>query len=252
MIKGLYSAASAMLAEVQREQLLVHNVANLTTPGFKQIMSSLDDFMSTQVYNPTTEPVDPNPQTIGDLGLGVENAPDTTDFSQGGLQSTGNDLDVAIEGDGFFRVRTPDGERYTRDGRFLRDSSGQLVTVDGYQVLNAAGQPIKLPAGQVEIGLDGTISVDGTQAGKIGLANFAKPATDLQRDANNTFSATNPPSGTANGQLHQRYLEGSNANASQIATMMVTISRSYQAAQQMVQSQDELLGETISSLGRVG
>jgi flagellar basal-body rod protein FlgF len=251
MIKGLYTAASAMLAQVQQQQSLAHNIANITTPGFKAVLNSLDDFMTTQVNTTTPTALGPYVANIGSMGLGVENAPETIDFSQGGLQETGNELDLGIEGDGFFRVQTPNGERYTRDGRFLRDANSQLVTVDGYKVLNAAGQPMTIPVGEVGVGIDGTVSVDNVQVGQIGLSNFQNPRTDLERDVNNTFKSINNPTGTANGQIHQGNLEGSNANASQIATQMVTVARSYQAAQQMVQSQDQLLGETISTLGRL-
>ncbi len=251
MIKGLYSAASAMIAQTQLQQSLAHNIANLTTPGFKQVMNSLDDFMNTQVNTPALEALSQPVSALGDIGLGVMTAPESTDFSQGGMQETDNELDLGIEGDGFFRVRTPQGERYTRDGRFLKDASGQIVTVDGYPVLSTAGQPIVLPAGQIDVQQNGTVGVDNRQIAQIGLANFQAPDADLVRDTNNTFRAVNNPSGTANGQIHQGYLESSNANPSQIATQMVTVARSYQAAQQLVQAQDQLLGETISSLGRI-
>jgi flagellar basal-body rod protein FlgF len=252
MIKGLYTAASAMIAGVQQQQSLAHNIANLTTPGFKQVMNSLDDFMITQVNTTTPNGLGLSVNNIGSLGLGVENAPDSTDFSQGGMQQTENDLDLGIEGDGFFHVSTPQGDRFTRDGRFLRDSNSQLVTIDGYKVLNTAGQPMTIPLGVTTIGMDGTVAVDGQPAGQIGLAAFKDSKADLERDTNNTFKAINNSTGAADGQIHQGYLEGSNANASQIATQMVTVSRSYQAAQQMVQAQDQLLGETISTLGRIG
>jgi flagellar basal-body rod protein FlgG len=126
-----------------------------------------------------------------------------------------------------------------------------LVTVDGYAVLGSGGQPITLPAGTLDVQTNGTITVNNQQAGQIGLANFQNPETDLERSANNTFNAITAPTGTATGTIHQGYLEASNANASQIATQMVTVARSYEAAQRMVQAQDELLGETIASLGRL-
>jgi len=251
MIKGLYSAASAMIAQTQMQQSLAHNIANLTTPGFKQVMNSLDDFMITQVNTPALQATSQGVNVLGSLGLGVMDAPESTDFSQGSMQTTGNELDLAIEGSGFFRVRTPDGERYTRDGRFLRDANGLLVTVDGYAVLNNGGQPITLPAGTVDVQTTGAVTVNNNQVAQIGMANFQNPETDLERGANNTFSATTGPTGTATGTIHQGYLEASNANASQIATQMVTVARSYEAAQRMVQAQDELLGETIASLGKI-
>lgn len=251
MIKGLYSAASAMIANLTRHGALAHNVSNLDTPGFKQILVSMDDFMQTSVIYP------PGPTTgftqleqIGELGLGVEASPEITDFSPGSWRATAQALDLAIQGPGFFRVQTPNGERYTRDGRFQRDTNGNLVTVDGYFLLDSAGQPITIPEGDPAIAADGTIVVDGQPAGQIGLASFANPAQELERDLPNTFSAPGGPTGEELGIIQQGYLEMANANPAQLMSQMVAVGRAYEAAQKMVQTQDELLGKAISSLGR--
>jgi flagellar basal-body rod protein FlgF len=250
MIKGLYSAASAMIANLARQGALAHNVANLDTPGFKQVLISMDDFVQTSVtYPPGPTAGFTQLRQIGDLGLGVEASPEITDFAPGSWQSTGQPLDLAIQGPGFFRVQTPDGERYTRDGRFQRDTNGNLVTVDGYLLLDTAGQPITIPEGDPSIAADGTIIVDGQAAGQIGLAAFADPANELERDLPNTFAATGEPTGEELGIIQQGYLEMANANPSQLMSQMVAVGRAYEAAQQMVQTQDELLGKAISSLG---
>jgi flagellar basal body rod protein FlgG len=186
---------------------------------------------------------------IGELGLGVETSPEITDFTPGGLRQTGQPLDIAINGPGFFRVNTPNGERYTRDGRFLRDVQGNLVTVDGYFVLNDGGQPIRLDEGEVAVGPDGTIFINGLPSGAIGLAAFTDPEAELTRDLPNTFAASGAPTSTVRGTVQQGFLEMSNANPTQIMTQMVAVSRAYEAAQQMVQTQDELLGKAIASLG---
>jgi flagellar basal body rod protein FlgG len=186
----------------------------------------------------------------------VEAAPDQTDFNQGGIISTDNPLDLAISGGGFFRLRTPDGERFTRDGRFLKDASGQLVSVAGFQLLSTAGQPITLPEDAtdraISIGSDGTVMVDNQAVGQIGLVDFLDPDTELVRDDNNTFQAAGAPTGTAVGAIQQNALEMSNANPTQLMTQMVEAARFYQAAQQMVQNQDEMLGQAIATLGRIG
>jgi flagellar basal body rod protein FlgG len=181
----------------------------------------------------------------------VESGAEGTDFTPGALRLTGQPLDLAIEGPGFFRLRTPGGERYTRDGRFLRDAQGNLVTVDGYFVLDDNGQPIVLPEGTVSVAADGSITVDGRAVGRIGLAAFADPAAELQRDLPNTFAARAAPSGQESGRIAQGYLEMSNASPAQLMTQMVAVGRAYEAAQQMVQTQDELLGKAISTLGNI-
>ncbi len=252
MIKGLYSAASAMLANLYRQGLLAHNVANVDTPGFKQALTNLNDFKESQVIYPTDANLNNSPlQWIGNLGLGVQTTPDITDFQQGGLRHTGQALDFAIEGEGFFRIQTPDGERYTRDGRFVRDLENNLVTIDGYQVLDDGGQPINLPDGDVAVSPDGTIMVNGQTVAKIGLASFENPAQELIRDLPNLFAAEGGPTSDIYGSIAQGYLEMSNANPAQIMTQMVSVTRAYEAAQKMVQTQDELLGKTISTLGSV-
>jgi flagellar basal-body rod protein FlgF len=252
MIKGLYAAASAMLAGVTRQKNLAHNAANMDTPGFKQTLSSLAEFMKTSVIYPPGNITNAPQQTyLGDIGLGVMNSPLTTDYSEGPLNQTSNPYDLSITGPGFFRIRTPDGERITRDGRFLRDSSGQLETLDGNLILNKAGQPIKLPEGDFSVGEDGTIAVNGATIGQIGLVAFKNPQTELVMDKNNLFQATGNPTSQVVGRVEQGYLESSNVNSAQLMTQMISTARSYEAAQKMVQTQDDLLGQTISSLGRV-
>jgi len=254
MIKGLYAAASAMVAGVTQQKILSHNIANINTPGFKQAMTSLDDFTDTAVeFSPGNITHSLREQYVGRLGLGVETTPEMTDFTPGGINMTGQPLDVALDGPGFFRVRTPDGERYTRDGRFLRDASNQLTTVDGFLVLDQNGQPIHIPDGEISIGLDGTIKVNNQNVARLSLAAFKDPEVELQRDPNhgNMFIAARNPTSQVVGQVHQGYLENSNANPAALMGQLVAVARAYEAAQQMVQNQDELLGKTIASLGQM-
>ena len=160
MIKGLYSAVSAMIAGVQRQKLLAHNAANLETPGFKEVLTSMNDFMQTSVDFPQGGKLNASSIYVGQLGLGVETAPEITNYDEAALQNTGHIFDLAITGGaGFFRIRTLDGERLTRDGRFLKDAQGQLVTIEGLQVLGSNGQPIHLPEGNFVVNPDGTILV---------------------------------------------------------------------------------------------
>ncbi|GAB4475396.1 MAG: flagellar basal-body rod protein FlgF [Anaerolineales bacterium] len=250
MIKGLYAAASAMLANLYRHGLLAHNIANVDTPGFKQVLTSLDDFKETSVIYP------PGPTAgladlrwVGDIGLGVQTSSEITDFLQGGLRNTGHPFDLAIQGEGFFRIQTPDGERYTRDGRFYRDVDGNLVTVDGYQVLDDGGQPINLPEGEFSVSPEGNLLVNGQIVATLGLAAFEDPSSELTRDGSNYFAAEGGPTSDAVGTVAQGYLEMSNANPAQLMTQMIAVARAYEAAQKMVQTQDELLGKAISSLG---
>lgn len=252
MIKGLYSAVSAMVMNANRQQVISHNIANLQTPGFKQILTTAQDFMPAQaVYtngNLQTSPI----EFVGTLGLGTQVGQEFIDFGAGAMQNTNNPLDFALQGNGFFTVKTADGNRYTRDGRFLRDAENTLVTVDGYQVLDDAGQTIELPDGEVSVSPEGILSVNGTEVATLGIGVFADPEAELEHTEGNLFTGPAASTGEEVPQVVQGYLETSNANPSQLMTQLVEVGRSYEAAQKLVQNQDELLGKTIASLGRIG
>jgi len=249
MIKGLYAAASAMIANVHRQKIIAHNAANVDTAGFKQILTSMDAWVSTSVIHPPGNTAI-SQKYLGLLGLGVETPPDFDDFEAGAIKTTGNQFDFAISGEGFFTVETPEGERYTRDGRFLRDVDNMLVTVDGFAVLDENGQSIELPEGDMHVSDDGTISVNGEEVTRIVLVGFENPAEELAREGDNTFSAAGGPTLEDVGLIKQGYLEMSNVNISALMTQMVQVARSYEAAQKMVQTQDEILGKAITTLGR--
>jgi flagellar basal-body rod protein FlgG len=251
MIKGLYSAVSAMVMNANRQEILSHNISNMQTPGFKSIMTTIEDFRNNPVvYSPGASLREPTLDYIGTVGLGVKNGIQLTDFSQGALLSTGNQLDLAFQSQGFFTIRTPDGIRYTRDGRFLRDAQGVLSTVEGFQVLNSGGQPITLPEGNISVGADGTIYSGTTTVARLGLAIFANPEAELVRTRGNYFSGPAQSTGTGAASVSQGVLEGSNANPTSLMTDLVEVVRSYEMAQKMVQNEDEITGKTIASLGR--
>ena len=257
MIKGFYAAVSGMILNANRQNILSHNIANLNTPGFKQVLSTAETFLQTQViHSPDNLDGAPTQHQVGLLGLGVATAADQVDFTAGGFRLTNNPLDFAIQRgasqfEGFFRLQTPEGERYTRDGRFIRDAAGSLVSIEGFPVLDDAGQPIILPDGTVGLDDNGAISVNNAPVARFGIAGFANPESDLQRDRGNLYRAQQPPQEAQGVQVLQSYLEMSNANPTQLMANLVEVGRSYEAAQQMVQNQDDLLGKTIASLGRI-
>jgi flagellar basal-body rod protein FlgF len=261
MIKGFYAAASAMVTGMQRQMVLTHNIDNMETPGFKQILTSMDEFITTPVSTNSQSVNTPelpavlrsrgfNKLTrIGDLGLGVMSGDEYTDFTEGSAQITNRELDVAVLGNGFFRIQTDAGERFTKDGRFIKDATGILKTVDGNNVLAEGGGTITLPTGEINIGEDGQISVDGKDVAKLGIAYFKDPAASLTRDGANTFTGTGATTDTSKVSVQQYTLESSNADLTQIMTQMIQTSRAYEAAQRLVQNQDSLLGKSIQTLG---
>jgi len=256
MIKGLYAAASAMVAGMKRQNALAHNIANLETPGFRQILLAMDDWYVTPVTHATNE-IQPGVGVNhyykpGYLGLGTQTSPEIIDFSQGDVKVTNEELDFAINGSGFFRLQTPDGVRYSRDGRFRRDANNTLVNVDGFKVLDVNGNAITLPQGHVRVDEQGRIfNQAGNQVAQINLAVFEDPQNQLERDGLNTFKASAEPTGTDGGSIQQGSLEMANANVQQLMTQMVIVNRAYEAAQKVVQMQDDIVGKLINNLNRL-
>lgn len=248
MIKGIYAAISAMLAGISNQALKPHNTANIDTPGFKQVFTTMKESTKTEVLVPTGLRFGSVHESIGKLGLGVMATEPKTKFGNGELHVTNQPLDFALQGEGFFRIMTPEGERYTRDGRFNRDANSTLVTVDGYGVLDSSGQPIRLIDGEPVIDSKGGVFINSKLVVHLGISEFSNPETQLVNEGGNHFIAiVTATQSTENTSIHQGYLEKSNVNA--VDLMVGT--KSYQAAHMMVQTQDELLGKSINILGKI-
>ncbi len=262
MIRGLYTAASGMTAQQQNIDVISNNIANVNTTGFKQDRAEFQDLMY-QSLNYTagaTSATTNNPVGI-DVGLGVRTAGIQKNHIQGSLKETGNSLDIAIAGDGFFKITTPDGETaYTRDGSFKKDNEGSLVTVQGYKL----DPEIVIPEGliNISIGDDGIITATdaGTgelsQLGQITLANFINPA-GLAPKGNNLYSETtvsgNPVEGNPGlngiGSLRQGMLEGSNVQLVTEMVNLITAQRAYEANSKSITTTDTML-QTVNQLKR--
>jgi flagellar basal body rod protein FlgG len=180
-----------------------------------------------------------------------------TDFSQGGIEPTGNPYNLAIEGKGFFEVKEANGTTtYTRNGSFALSSKGQLLTSDGASVLNQSGSPVMLSSangGAPTIGTDGTISINGESKGKIGVAHFDDPTKSLQATAYGRFSASKSSDvkqGPAAGdQVIQNSLEQSNANPIQQMADMIQAARLYEANSKSMKAVDDNQNQLINALG---
>jgi len=144
-----------MLASMRRMELVTNNLANAQTVGFKQDRSALSTFEELMLQQDGASST--NGQKLGELGMASVAEEPMIDFTQGALEETGRDLDMALEGPGFFTVQTPDGPRYTRDGGFTRDAFGRLSTTEGHLVLDTANNPITIPGGKMTVGQDGAV-----------------------------------------------------------------------------------------------
>lgn len=247
MLRGLYVAATGMLNEERRLDVVANNIANADTTGFKRSVAVTESMASLLLRRLGDGPAAP---AIGTLGLGVAIAEPRTVFTQGGFRFTGRDLDVALVGDGFFAVDTPAGVRYTRDGAFSVSADGYLLTADGNRVLGATG-PLQVgTTGKVTISESGEVSVDGAVKGRLRLAAF--PAgTDLRREGDNRFRATGGAvERPASATLQVGYLEQANVQPVREMVEMISVMRAYEANQRVVKAHDETLGQAVTEIAR--
>lgn len=251
MIRGIYTSASGMIAEAQRTDVIANNLANVDTTGFKKDVAVDKDFASVLIQRVNDGAAAP---TIGAMGSGVVVDEIAPIYTQGPDQLTGNMLDVAIEGSGYFAVQTPNGVRYTRNGAFSKNLQGQLVTGDGYPVLGENG-PINLSgdngAGKVTISSDGQVTVDGMDVDRLRMTQFANEK-QLQKEGYNLFAAqrgaqTEPFA----GQVHQEMLEKSNVSAITEMVNLIACYRAYETNARSVTTQDTMLGKAVNDVGKV-
>lgn len=254
MLRALYTAASGMAAQQYNMETVSHNLANANTTGFKKGRAEFQDLLYSQLQSPRRG------EAAGiTVGHGARLSSVQRIFSGGTLQATGGDYDVAIQGNGFFRVRKADGAfAYTRDGAFHLDAQRRLVTAQGDLVMGAKG-PVTIPGGadKVEIGADGTIRyTDPTKAAaeastvldRIQLAVFANPA-GLEAQGDNLWletAASGRPTLTGPGEreagrLVQNHLEGSNVQSVEEMVNMIVAQRAYEINSKVVQSADDMM-----------
>jgi flagellar basal-body rod protein FlgF len=225
MDRGLYIAASGMLAEMTRQDQIANDLSNASTPGYKADRSTQRSFGDLLLENTQTG------QQVGPLGLGVATDREVTDLSPKPLRQTGEPLDLAIQGEGFFAVQTAQGVRYTRNGQFTASPQGTLQTGLGQQVLGQNGQPVRLNA-------DGT--VNASAAGVFNVPNARKQGDNLF-----TGAAAGPATGTAQTGA----LEGSGADPARSMVDMIASFRAIESGQKVIQTIDETLQKSANSVG---
>jgi flagellar basal-body rod protein FlgF len=230
-------AASGLRARMESLDLLANNVANASTGGYKadREFYSLYVAPEAEADPPAVMPVVEKPWL---------------DLSQGVLQQTGNPLDVAISGKGFFPVAGPRGQLYTRNGSFHLANS-QLVTSEGYAVTGATGQPLKLQgSGAIEISADGKVLQDGNPIGQLQLVDF--PAGALSKQGESYFRISDPTAQprAADGRVEQGRLEGSNAGGAEAAVRLVGIMRQFEMLQKAVSLGSDMNKQAVEQVAR--
>lgn len=251
MIRGIYTASAGLATAQLRLGVVSNNVANLSTPGYKQDRLP-EEFGKT--LDLARFAVDGGGNPIGKITLGPKVGVSQLDLAAGPMQETSNPLDLALGGAGFFTVQRADGTMaYTRDGGFRTDATGALVTRDGSAVLDTTNRPITLPPGaDVAVAADGTLLANGTNVAQLQVVDFAA-GSQLNKIGNGLFTpqAGVQPAAATGAQVYQGYLEGSNVdlNESMVATMSLV--RAYEANQKLMQMQDQTLKSAVGDVGKV-
>ncbi|MDD3119569.1 MAG: flagellar basal-body rod protein FlgG [Victivallales bacterium] len=252
MNRTLWIAASGMEVQELRTNTIANNIANVSTTAYKRGVAEFQDMLYQRMAAPGSSTAAASDIPSGlQIGTGVATGSGTKYFGQGELQSSSSDLDVAIQGSGFFQVQMPDGQlTYTRAGSFFRNSSGMVVTAEGYEVV---GFPtISTNASSITIASDGTVSetVNGqtSEKGRIQLARFANPeglafiGRNLygESEASGAPQLGNPATSDF-GTLQQHYLEGSNVEVVKEMVDLIAAQRAYELNSKCIKSASEML-----------
>ena len=215
-------------------QVVANNIANAATTGFRA---------EGVIFSEYIQPVENGKS----LSMGQGNVRNTS-FEQGGLSATGSSFDLAIEGDGYFLVQTPEGERLTRAGAFSPNAAGALVTYDGYPVLDAGGAPVFVPPNAaIAVSADGTLSADGNPLGQIGLVQ-PTDAKDMVREDGVMFRADSGFEPAENARILQGFVEKSNVNPIGELARMIEVQRAYEMGQNFLQREDERVRAAVKAL----
>jgi flagellar basal-body rod protein FlgF len=247
-MEGIYPAISGSLLQEKRLEILANNLANISTIGFKQDRPVFETyFTSDSSPYQSLVPNEINPEEAYVVFTGIK-----TIFSQGEFRYTGNPLDLAINGNGFFVIETPEGNAYTRKGNFTINNEGLLVTQEGLPVMGEGGT-ITIQGSQITIDNEGNIFADDNLVATLSVVDFPEPYP-LQKIGDSLLVINNPEleeTSPAGATIQQGHLELSNVQATKAMVEMIDIMRSYEAYQKIIQSFNEEELKTINEVGKI-
>jgi len=241
---GIWAAASGATAELNSLDATANNLANANTPGFKKDTALFREHLMSAVKGG---------HSVKEMRFSAVDSY-THDYSPGAITQTGHPLDAAIQGEGFFTVKTDQGERYTRAGSFSLTQKGELVMPGGGRIMNESGQPITVPPDtkSVRITADGSIDADGTTVGRVKVVKFVNQG-GLEKEGNILFKATQA-SGRPKvipAQLETESVEGANTSVVLGMTDMVTTTRTFDAIERVIDAFSQADKLAASDVGRV-
>ena len=231
-----YTTLTRQSGLMREMQVVANNIANISTTGFRREGVVFEEYIAKTPDGPSLSMASGDGRVI--------------DLTQAGITQTGGAFDLAIQGDGFFQVQTPDGPRLTRAGNFTPSPTGELVTNDGYRLMDDGGAAIVLPPGatKITVAQDGTLSADGAPVAHIGLWQPGDPLS-LQHQASTMFSADSVQPSTG-GVIMQGYLEDSNVEPVQEIARMIEVQRAYELGQSFMDQEDKRMRGVVDTLGR--
>lgn len=272
MLRGFYTAASGMLAQQRRTEILTNNLANVNTPGFKSDQSSVRAFPEMLIQRLESEKIAPTKNTsiststlVGPINTGVYIQDVTPNFNQGDLGQTNLNTDIALQntlipgnGSVFFTIENPEeGVYYTRNGNFTLDAAGFLTTASGNYVLDVNGNRIQLENDQFTISDDGWLQANGQPVTQLGIA-YADNPYQLVKGDNGFYSTADgaalPSAYGVEGiafATKQGYIERSNVDANQAMTELLAAYRSFEANQKVLQTYDQSMDKAVNEIGRL-
>ena len=234
-----YTTVARQAGLMREMQSVATNLANMSTSGYRR---------EGVVFSEFVQDLGPDSPSLSMAAGRVREM----DLSQGPLTQTGDAFDLAIEGDGFFLIATPEGDRLTRRGHFLRSAQGDVVTPEGYQLLDGGGAAVFAPPDAVAISIaaDGTLSADGQPLAQIGLWSPNDP-NDLRRAGDTMFAANGGAQPVLEGgRILQGFLESSNVNAVTEIARMIEVQRAYELGQGFLEKEDERIRNVLRTLGQ--
>ena len=255
MNRGIYPILSGAMAQERQLQVFANNLANVNTAGFKQDEQAFQTLLGrASLTAPVSLSGSGLARTIMTRPVGsaervfVQPHALSTSFEAGRIRITGNPLDLAIDGNGFFEVDTPQGARYTRSGMFSLDNKRRLVSNLGYPVMGLKGE-IKIPPGTIQIDNEGAIQVDGKPVATVKVVEFTPEAVP-QKHMEGLFAGGQPKT-AAHPRVQSGHVEESNVNALSEMVKMIQGMRSYESAQKLIQTLDRMAETAIHDVGRV-
>lgn len=243
MFRGLYTAATGMNFQLNRQDAIANNLANISTVGYKKDETVGSAFRERLVL--ATDRLETNP--IGTISLGVNTADNFIDTSVGRYVPTENPLDLAVHGEGYFVVQTRNGIRLTRNGNFTRDLDGYLVTAEGENVMGTEG-PILIDGEDVQFAQEGSVQVNGVTVNRILLVNPSNP-NSLVKEGHNRFRV-NGGLLRSTATIEQGMLEQSNVNSVQEMVKMIEVTRAYESNQKVIAVMDTVMNKVANEIGR--